>query len=70
MELDLSALLFVASIVLLVRPWTVMTSLLGSTIPWRERVLVAFTGPRGVVLVAVAGLFGVRLTEVGIADAD
>lgn len=70
MDLDLSALLFVASIVLLVRPLTVMTSLLGSTIPWRERVLVAFTGPRGVVLVAVAGLFGVRLTEVGIADAD
>ena len=70
MELDLSALLFVASIVFLVRPVTVMTSLLGSTIPWRERVLVAFTGPRGVVLVAVAGLFGVRLTEFGIADAD
>ena len=70
MDLDLSALLFVASIVLLVRPLTVLTSLLGSTILWRERVLVAFTGPRGGVLVAVAGLFGVRLTEVGIADAD
>ena len=28
----------------------------------------AFTGPRGIVLVAVAGLFGERLVALGIAD--
>lgn len=60
--LDLWAVLFVAYVILLVRPTTVLVSLFGSSIPWSERLLVAFTGPRGVVLVAVAGLFGVRLS--------
>ena len=60
--LDLWAVLFVACVILLVRPTTVLVSLFGSSIPWSERLLVAFTGPRGVVLVAVAGLFGVRLS--------
>jgi hypothetical protein len=68
--LNVWAILFVASVILVVRPTTVLVSLLGSSIAWRERVLVAFTGPRGVVLVAVAGLFGVRLSEIGVADAD
>jgi len=43
-------------------------ALLGTKIPHSERTLVAFTGPRGVVLVAVAGLFGERLVALGIAD--
>ena len=33
-----------------------------------ERTLVALTGPRGVVLVAVAGLFGERLAQIGVED--
>ncbi|WP_138933975.1 cation:proton antiporter [Roseovarius arcticus] len=63
------ALLFVLAVVLVVRPLTVMTSLAFSNIPMRERLLVAFTGPRGVVLVAVAGLFSTRLVSAGIEDA-
>lgn len=47
---------------------TVMVSLLGTGLPWRETLLIALTGPRGVVLVAVAGLFGDRLAQLGIAD--
>ena len=63
------AAVFVALVVLVARPVTVFVSLLGTDLPWRERALIAFTGPRGVVLVAVAGLFGERLQEIGIADA-
>ncbi|WP_415233400.1 cation:proton antiporter [Pseudorhodobacter sp.] len=66
--LDLRALLFVALVVLVARPLTVMVALLGTDLPVRERILVAFTGPRGVVLMAVAGLFGERLLSLGIAD--
>ena len=58
MALDLRALAFITAIILLARPITVYLSLLGTKIPRTERTLVAFTGPRGVVLVAVAGLFG------------
>ena len=60
---------FVAAVVLLARPVTVLLSLAGSGLPRAERLLVAFTGPRGVVLVAVAGLFGERLVALGIEDA-
>ncbi len=67
--LDWRALAFVIVVVLLVRPLTVLISLLGTSLPMRERLLVGLTGPRGVVLVAVAGLFGERLVASGIADA-
>lgn len=66
--LDVRAVVFVASIVLIARPLTVHLSLLGSDVPMTERWLVALTAPRGVVLVAVAGLFGERLTELGYQD--
>ncbi len=67
--LDWRAAVFVAAVVLVARPLTVFASLAGSGLPWREQVLVAFTGPRGVVLVAVAGLFGERLLSLGLEDA-
>ena len=68
MALDLRALAFIAAIILLALPITVYLSLLGTKIPHSERTLVAFTGPLGIVLVAVAGLFGERLVALGIAD--
>ncbi|SLN45418.1 K(+)/H(+) antiporter NhaP [Aquimixticola soesokkakensis] len=68
--LNWRAALFVALVILAVRPLTVFLSLAGSDVPARERALIAFTGPRGVVLVAVAGLFGQRLTAAGVADAN
>src|SRR5699024_2067139 len=68
-RIDWRALLFIASVILLVRPATVLIALAFSDVPWNERLLVALTGPRGVVMVAVAGLFGQRLVAQGIEDA-
>jgi NhaP-type Na+/H+ or K+/H+ antiporter len=68
-NLDWRAAAFVAMVVLVARPVTVFISLVGSGIPFREKLLVALTGPRGVVLVAVAGLFGERLLSLGFEDA-
>ena len=68
-NLDWRAAVFVAVVVLVARPATVFISLIGSGIPFREKLLVALTGPRGVVLVAVAGLFGERLLSLGFEDA-
>ncbi|MFX0540355.1 cation:proton antiporter [Roseovarius sp. S4756] len=64
------SVIFVVAVILVVRPITVMASLAFSNVPMSERILVAFTGPRGVVLVAVAGLFSDRLVNAGIEDAD
>ncbi|MHA6344817.1 cation:proton antiporter [Roseivivax sp. CAU 1761] len=68
LSFDWRALWLILAIILVARPAAVLLSLAGSDVPWPERLLVAFTGPRGVVLVAVAGLFGERLAETGIAD--
>ncbi len=67
-QLTWRAALFVALVVLVARPLTVLLSLVGTNLPMNERVLIAATGPRGVVLVAVAGLFGERLAAAGVAD--
>lgn len=68
-QLDWRAFGFVLLVVLIARPLTVFLSLVGSGVPIKEQILVAFTGPRGVVLVAVAGLFGERLLSLGFQDA-
>lgn len=66
--LDWRAAAFVVAVVVLVRPATVLLSLIGTNLPWSERVLIALTGPRGVVLVAVSGIFAERLVAEGIED--
>ncbi len=68
--LDWRAGLFVLSVILIARPLPVLAALAFTNVEWKERLLVAFTGPRGVVLVAVAGLFGDRLVQIGVEDAD
>ena len=67
--LDWRAAVFVLAVILVVRPLTVMISLIGTDLPWREKLLIALTGPRGVVLVAVSGIFGERLVAEGIPEA-
>ncbi|WP_034960676.1 sodium:proton antiporter [Erythrobacter longus] len=60
-------LAFLMALLFLVRPATVLISLLGTDIPWNERLFVAWIAPRGIVLVAISGLFALRLGELGIA---
>ena len=67
-QLTWRAALFVILTVALVRPLQVMLPLIGSNLPMNERWLIALTGPRGVVMVAISGLFGDQLVEAGIAD--
>ncbi|MBU2890560.1 cation:proton antiporter [Celeribacter halophilus] len=67
-QLTWRAGLFVALVILVARPVTVLVSLIGTGLPRNEKLLIALTGPRGVVLVAVAGLFGERLAANGVSD--
>ena len=59
---------FLLVLLFLVRPATVLLSLLGSSVPWNERLFVAWIAPRGIVLVAISGLFALRLSDLGYAD--
>lgn len=50
---------------LLARPLNVFISTLGSTLNWRERALLAWIAPRGIVAAAVSAIFAIRLHEAG-----
>ncbi|MEO6595950.1 MAG: sodium:proton antiporter [Planctomycetota bacterium] len=63
-------LLLVAFILFVARPLVVCCAGFGSGLPWRERALLSWIAPRGVVAAAVAGTFEPRLREAGYADAD
>ncbi|MEP2735089.1 MAG: sodium:proton antiporter [Erythrobacter sp.] len=62
--------LFLVALLFLVRPATILLSLLGSDVPWNERLFLAWIAPRGIVLVAISGLFALRLSELGYADGN
>ena len=62
--------LTVAVLMFIVRPISVFTSLIGSTLTLRERTFVAWIGPRGIVAASVASLFALRLAELGMADSS
>lgn len=60
--------LFLLALLFFVRPATILLSLLGSSVPWNERLFLAWIAPRGIVLVAISGLFALRLSDLGYAD--
>ncbi|TIX49229.1 cation:proton antiporter [Alteraurantiacibacter aquimixticola] len=59
---------FLLALLFVVRPATVLLSLLFSEVPWNERLFLAWIAPRGIVLVAISGLFALRLSDLGYGD--
>ena len=68
--LDWRAFWFIVAMLFAVRPLTVMISTIGSGLPFKERLLVSWIAPRGIVAVAVTSFFGASLTEAGYLDGD
>ena len=62
-------LVFVAA-QFVIRPLSVAVATLGSNLSWRERALIGFVSPRGIVAAAVSSLFALRLGELGVPGAD
>jgi len=59
---------FVAALLFVIRPLTVFASTVATGLPWQEKLLVGWIAPRGVVCVAIAGLFGPLLVAQGYED--
>ncbi|MFC5582302.1 cation:proton antiporter [Rhodanobacter terrae] len=55
---------------LVVRPLTVAISSFGSGLNWRERTLIGWVAPRGIVAASVSALFALRLGALGVAGAE
>lgn len=63
------AVWFLAALLFLVRPLSVGLATIGTGLDWRVRVLVAWIAPRGIVAVAISGLFADLMVQAGHADA-
>ncbi|MBU2015911.1 MAG: cation:proton antiporter [Alphaproteobacteria bacterium] len=63
-------LAFLLLLLFIVRPLTIMIALLFTRIPFKERLFVAWIAPRGIVAVAITGLFALRLSDYGFAGAE
>ena len=63
-------IVFLILLLFMVRPLTVLVSLFFSSVPWRERLFIAWIAPRGIVAVAITGLFALRLVDYGVEDAE
>jgi NhaP-type Na+/H+ or K+/H+ antiporter len=61
--------LLLAAVLFVVRPLAVFAATLGTDMPWRERLLVGWIAPRGIVAAAVAGVFAPEMVAIGYADA-
>ncbi|MFD0916251.1 cation:proton antiporter [Pseudahrensia aquimaris] len=67
-DLGWRAVLFVVLVLFVVRPIAILIATIGVGLDWQERALVAWIAPRGIVAVAVSGLFGSSLTALGVED--
>jgi NhaP-type Na+/H+ or K+/H+ antiporter len=65
-----ATLLLLLLIQLVARPLSVWASTLGSDLNWRERALLAWIAPRGIVAAAVSAIFAERMTQAGFAQAE
>lgn len=63
-------LLFLLVLIFLARPASVMLSTLGTGLSIKERFLISFIAPRGIVAIAVSSVFALRLGEVGYFGAE
>jgi NhaP-type Na+/H+ or K+/H+ antiporter len=55
---------------LIVRPLTVSLASVGSQLSWRERALIGWVAPRGIVAASVSALFALRLDALHVPGAD
>ncbi len=62
--------IFLILLLFVVRPVSVLTALLFTRVPWRERLFIAWIAPRGIVAVAITGLFAIRLVDYGLPGAE
>ncbi|OAO04115.1 cation:proton antiporter [Parasphingorhabdus sp.] len=63
-------IIFLLLLLFFVRPVSVLVALLFSSVPWRERLFIAWIAPRGIVAVAITGLFAIRLVDYGLPGAE
>lgn len=68
-RMDWQSVALIACVIFLVRPLVVFLATLGADMDRRDRLLLAWIAPRGIVAAAVAGVFAPVMSDAGYADA-
>tara|TARA_B100000780_G_scaffold271026_1_gene231501 strand:- start:3200 stop:5074 length:1875 start_codon:yes stop_codon:yes gene_type:complete len=68
LNIDWRGVLFIASILFVIRPITALLSSIGTEMTWKEIVLTGWVAPRGIVAAAIAGIMGPLLIAAGYED--
>ena len=68
--LDWRAMAFVFAVIFIIRPIAIFIATIGTGLTLQERTLIAWIAPRGIVAVAVTGLFAATLIELNIEGAE
>ncbi|MEL6966382.1 MAG: sodium:proton antiporter [Pseudomonadota bacterium] len=68
LSLGWPAVIFVFLVLFVARPLAIFIATVGAGLTWQERLLTAWIAPRGIVAVAVSGLFGSTLVDMGVED--
>jgi NhaP-type Na+/H+ or K+/H+ antiporter len=69
-DVALPSLAFLALLVFVARPLSVIVSTVRSALSWRERLFLMAMAPRGIVAAAVSAIFAIRLEEEGVRGAE
>jgi NhaP-type Na+/H+ or K+/H+ antiporter len=67
-SVGLQAIGFTLALVVVARPLAVGLSTIGSGLTWRERALLAWMAPRGIVAASIAALYALRLQAAGVQE--
>ncbi|REC95986.1 cation:proton antiporter [Kushneria indalinina] len=70
MTLNWPAWVFLGVLMFVARPITVWVCTIGTELHWREKALLAWLSPRGIVAAAVASLFAIKLEQAGVEGAE
>lgn len=69
-QLGWKVFIFLAVAQFIIRPISVWVCSIGSKLNWRERSLISWISPRGIIAAAISSLFVIRLQEKDIAQAE
>lgn len=68
-RLDWRSVALLGVTILVIRPVAVFASTVGTDLSWKEKLLVAWVAPRGIVAAAMAGFFAGPMIQRGYEDA-
>lgn len=69
-SIDWRGFVFIAVLLLVIRPLTLFVSSIGTRMSWQEVILTGWIGPRGIVCAAVAGVLGPYMVSIGYKDGE